>query len=335
MNVAVFSTKPYDEEFLSKANTMYGHALNFLEARLTRCTARLAENHEVVCAFVNDELDRKVLELLSKQGVKMIALRCAGFNNIDLDAAESLDMTVARVPAYSPHAVAEHSVAMMLSACRKLHRAHNRTREGNFSLDGLLGFDMYGKTAGVIGTGKIGALTAEILIGFGCQVLAFDLQTNERLAAHGVRYVPLDELLCSSDIITLHCPLLSATHHMIDQRAIEMMKDGVMLVNTSRGGLIDTVAVIDGLKSGKIGSLAIDVYEEEADVFFEDYSNRVMQDDILARLLTFPNVLVTGHQGFFTAEALDQIAHQTLRNISAFEKGETPPGLIERQKAMA
>ncbi|MGV3719870.1 MAG: 2-hydroxyacid dehydrogenase [Actinomycetota bacterium] len=322
MKIAVFSEKPYDREFLSTANATRGHELTFLQPRLDLSTAPLAEGFPVICVFVNDRLDAAVLEELARGGTRLIALRCAGFNNVDLAAAHRLGMTVARVPAYSPHAVAEHAIALILGLDRKTHRAFNRVREGNFALDGLLGFDLYGKTVGVVGTGKIGACMVRILAGFGCRVLAHDPNPQPELTHAGAAYTSLAELFAQSDIITLHCPLTPESHHLIGAEAIAKMKDGVMLINTSRGGLVDTPAVIEGLKAGKIGYLGIDVYEEEADLFFEDLSQTLIQDDVFSRLLTFPNVLITGHQAFFTREALGNIAETTLANITAFETGQ-------------
>ncbi|MEL7557961.1 2-hydroxyacid dehydrogenase [Stutzerimonas chloritidismutans] len=320
MRIAVFSTKPYDRIFLDQANQAHQHQLVYLDARLTAETATLASEFSGICAFVNDKLDREVLQLLHANGTRLIALRSAGFNNVDLAEAERLGMTVARVPAYSPHAVAEHAVALILSLNRMTFRAYNRIREGNFSLDGLLGFDLYGKTVGVIGTGKIGLIFADIMHGFGCRVLAHDPFPSADAKAF-VRYVPLEQLFEKADIISLHCPLTPETHHLIDDAAIAQMKQGVMLVNTGRGRVVDTHAVIDGLKSGKIGRLGLDVYEEEENLFFQDLSQRVISDDQFMRLTTFPNVLITGHQAFFTAEALTNIAETTLANISAFEQG--------------
>jgi len=322
MNIAVFSTKPYDREFLEAANVGSGQRLTFLEPRLTAETASLAVGHDAVCAFVQDVLDRSVLERLASSGTRLIALRCAGFNNVDIEAAKSLGLCVVRVPAYSPHAVAEHAVAMMLTLNRKVHRAFARVREGNFSLNGLLGFDMYGRTAGLVGVGQIGAALAHILHGFGCRVLAYDLRPNAELEKIGVRFCSLAELYAESEIISLHAPLTPQTHHLINAESLSKMKTGVMLINTSRGAVIDTVAVIEALKSGKIGYLGLDVYEDEADLFFEDRSARVLQDDVLARLLSFTNVIVTGHQAFFTREALERIASTTFENIRGFERGE-------------
>lgn len=332
MRVAVFSTKPYDRTFLDRANERHGHELLYLDARLTTETAPLVAGFETVCAFVNDRLDSGVLALLQGGGTRLIALRSAGFNNVDLPEAERLGMTVARVPAYSPHAVAEHAVALVLSLNRMTYRAYNRVREGNFSLDGLLGFDLYGKTVGVVGTGKIGLIFADIMHGFGCRVLAADPCPSHD-AKTFVEYVTFDRLLADSDIVSLHCPLTPQTNHLIDARAIAQMKDGVMLINTGRGRVIDTRAVIDGLKSGKIGRLGLDVYEEEEQLFFQDLSQHVIADDLFMRLTTFPNVLITGHQAFFTTEALTNIAETTLDNITAFERGTgtlhrvTPPTL--------
>lgn len=336
MKTAVFSTRSYDECFLSAANQTVGHELHFFEPRLTERTCPLAEGFPAVCVFVNDQLDAAVLERLAAGGTRLIALRCAGFNNVDLRTAENLGFTVARVPAYSPHAVAEHTVGLVLALVRRLHKAYNRVREGNFNLEGLLGFDLYKKTVGVIGTGKIGSLVARaFLAGFGCRVICHDVRPNPELLQLGVEYLPLESLWGQSDILSLHCPLLPETHHMINETTIEQMKNGVILINTSRGALIDTRAVIRGLKTGKIGALGLDVYEEEADLFFEDLSNRVIQDDVFARMLTFPNVIITGHQAFFTQEALEAIARETLENITAFEQGRRPPGVIEVEKVLA
>lgn len=335
MRVAVFSTKSYDREFLLAANEETKHELMFYESRLTPETARLADGYPAVCAFVNDQLDAQVLLMLSRMGVELIALRSAGFNHVDLPAAEQLGFTVTRVPAYSPEAVAEHTVALILALARKLHRAYSRVRDGNFSLDGLLGFDIHGRTVGIIGTGKIGAAVAQIMKGFGCQLLAHDVQHNPTVEALGGRYVSRIELFENSDIITLHCPLMPATYHIIDEESLARMKRGVMLINTSRGALVDTRSVIRALKSGKVGSLGLDVYEEEADLFFEDLSNRVIQDDVFSRILTFPNVLITGHQAFFTRSAMEAIARETIRNITAYEQDQRPPGLLTAEMVRA
>ena len=318
MKVAVFSAKPYDKLFLEPANQQHNHELKFFSPNLDLETVSLATGCEGVCVFVNDRLDRTILEELHQQGIRLIALRCAGYNNVDLDAAGELDITVLRVPAYSPYAVAEHAIALILTLNRKIHRAYNRVREGNFALNGLLGFDLHNRTVGIIGTGKIGRIAGQILHGFGCRVLAYDLDPNEEFAREYGEYVSLEELLSRSDIISLHCPLTPQTHHLIDENAISMMKTGVMLVNTSRGALIDTKAVINGLKSRQIGHLALDVYEKESSMFFEDMSEEIIQDDVFERLLTFPNVIITGHQAFFTADALQNIAETTLNNITDF-----------------
>ena len=328
MRVAFFSTKPYDRHFFTKANRGVGHELVFFEPRLTAETCRLAEGFPAVCAFVNDVLDAGVLLFLAKHGTKLIALRSAGFNNVDLRAAEQLELTVTRVPAYSPEAVAEHTLALILALGRKLHKAYNRVREGNFALEGLLGFDLHRQTVGIVGTGKIGTCVARILRGFGSQILAYDVVKSPEVENLGVTYVPLEELFAESDIITLHCPLVPETRHLINEESIARMKRGVMLINTSRGALIDTRAAIRGLKTGKIGAMGLDVYEEEADLFYEDLSDQVIQDDVFARMLTFPNVIITAHQAFFTQGAMEAIARETLANITAFENGEVPPGLI-------
>jgi D-lactate dehydrogenase len=334
MRVAIFSTKTYDREFLTHANAEAGHELVFYEPRLNRQTCRLAEGYAGLCAFVNDVLDAEVIHALAEQGTELVAMRCAGFNNVDLRAAEEHGIAVTRVPAYSPYAVAEHTVGLMLALERRLHKAYNRVREGNFALEGLLGSDLHGRTVGIIGTGKIGAIVARIMHGFGCHLLAYDVARNAEVEQCGARYVELAELFAGSDIITLHCPLVPATYHLIHREAISHMRRGVMLINTSRGALVDTREVIRGLKSGIIGALGIDVYEEEADLFFEDLSNRVIQDDVFSRMLTLPNVLITGHQAFFTRNALEAIARNTLENITAFEQGRTPPGLISAQRVL-
>jgi D-lactate dehydrogenase len=331
MRIAVFSTKPYDQQFLKRANAEHGHELVFFEPRLTAETAKLAAGFDAVCAFVNDNLDAGVLETLAGDGTRLIALRSAGFNHVDLAAAERLVLTVARVPAYSPYAVAEHAVALILTLNRRMNRAYNRVREGNFSLDGLLGFDLHGKTVGIVGTGKIGLIFARIMKGFGCRLLAFDPYPSEE-AAELVRYVSFEELLQESDVVSLHCPLTPQTYHVIDRTAVARMKYGVMLINTSRGALVDTLAVIDGLKSGHLGYLGLDVYEEEEELFFEDLSNRVIRDDVFMRLLTFPNVVITGHQGFFTEEALTNIAETTLANVTAFERGTGTLHVVSTEK---
>lgn len=326
MKVAVFSTKTYDRTHLEAANRAAGspHELVFTDGRLNSHTALLAAGAEGVCAFVNDLINRQTLEVLARQGTRVIALRCAGYNNVDLAAAEELGIAVGRVPAYSPNAVAEHAIALILTLDRKIHRAYARVREGNFSLDGLLGFDLRGRTVGIVGAGEIGLTLARILHGFECRILVSDPHRSEEMSGLGGHYVELDELLRESDIITLHCPLTPETRHIIDSKAIEKMKPGVMLINTSRGGVIDTPAVVRALKSGRIGHLGLDVYEEEGDLFFEDLSGQLIQDDVFARLLTFPNVLITGHQGFFTEEAVSAIAQTTIENISTFAKTGRP-----------
>ncbi|MEH2457121.1 2-hydroxyacid dehydrogenase [Nostoc sp.] len=321
MKVAVFSTKAYDRKFLSAANSPTQHELVFFEPRLNRDTAILAAGFPAVCVFVHDQVDAPTLEFLASRGTRLVVLRCAGFNNVDLQAAADLGITVVRVPAYSPYGVAEHAVGLILSLNRKIHRAYNRVREGNFSLDGLLGFNLHERTVGIIGTGKIGLILGQIMKGFGCELLAYDVYRNPELEALGGKYVELPELFANSDIISLHCPLTLETHHLINAEAIEQIKSGVMLINTSRGALIDTQAVIEGLKSGKIGYLGVDVYEQESELFFEDLSGEIIQDDIFQRLTTFPNVLITGHQAFFTAEALHNIAETTFANIADVEKG--------------
>lgn len=319
MKTAIFSAKSYDQKFFNKSNQDFGHDLTFFEVHLNESTVQLAAGFPAVCVFTNDALTRPVLKALASNGTHLVALRCAGYNNVDLDAAKDFNIQVVRVPAYSPYAVAEHTLALMLTLNRKTHRAYNRVREGNFKLDGLLGFDLNGKTVGIIGTGRIGSVMSQILKGLGCRILAYDVTPPLLDEEKAIHYVTLPELLKQSDIITLHCPLTPQTQHLINASTIAQMKDGVMLINTSRGGIIDTAAIIQGLKSGKIGYLGLDVYEEEAALFFEDLSDQVMQDDIFARLQTFQNVLITGHQGFFTQEALENIAKTTLSNISNVE----------------
>jgi D-lactate dehydrogenase len=321
MRIAVYSARSYDRTYLTKANERHGHELEFLDARLAPNTAKLAEGFDAVCPFVNDIADAETIEKLAAVGVKLLTLRSAGFNHVDLEAAVANHLTVARVPAYSPYAVAEHTVGMMLSVERRIHRAYNRVRDGNFALDGLLGFDLRNKRIGIIGTGRIGQIVARIMRGFGCSMRAYDIRQNDDVRDLGVRYVDLDTLFAECDVITLHCPLTPETHHIVNAESLAKMKDGVMIVNTSRGPLIDTQAAIDALKTGKIGNLAIDVYEEEADLFFEDLSDQVITDDVFARLLTFPNVLITAHQAFFTQEALANISETTLGNATVFEQG--------------
>jgi len=329
VKVIVYSTKAYDRQFIQSANAKFGHDLKFIEPRLSEETALLADGHPAICIFVNDHADAPVLKQLHQRGTRLIALRCAGFNNVDLEAAERYGICVVRVPAYSPYAVAEHTIGLILALNRNIARAYARVRDGNFSLDGLLGFDLHGKTAGVVGTGRIGSLVARSLCsGFGCNVLAHDTRPNAELACNGLRYASMDELLSESIIVTLHCPLTPETHHLIGADAVRQMKRGVMLINTSRGALIDTPTVVEALKDGQIGSMGLDVYEEEADLFYEDLSNKVIRDDVFARLLTFPNVVITGHQAYFTKEALANIAETTLQNIADFEQGRACPNAV-------
>jgi D-lactate dehydrogenase len=325
MKILFFSAKPYDITFFEKHNAAFGFELEFLETHLgPHIVNAVSEGTFAVCVFVNDKLTAEVIEVLAAQGVKVIALRCAGFNNVDLDAAKKFGLRVCRVPAYSPEAVAEHAVAMLLTLNRKTHKAYNRVREQNFSLNGLLGFNLHGKTAGVIGTGKIGKVFCKIMLGFGCEVVAFDPLEDEALKGAGVRYVSFEETISSADIVSLHCPLTASNHHLIGRDSLALMKRGVTLLNTSRGGLVDADAAIDGLKSGQIGYLGIDVYEQEEKLFFKDLSGSIIEDDTIQRLMSFPNVLVTGHQAFFTGEALDQIAEITLASVDMLSKGEQP-----------
>ena len=319
MRTILFSTQTYDRDsFLACSSDL---DLHFQPARLTLDTAALAQGHAVVCAFINDDLSAPVLECLAEGGTQLIALRSAGYNHVDLHAAQQLGLTVVRVPAYSPHAVAEHAVALVLALNRRLHRAYNRTREGDFSLHGLTGFDLVGKRVGVVGTGQIGEVFARIMAGFGCALLAYDPYPNPAVEALGGRYVPLDELLAESDIVSLHCPLNDGTRYLVNSHSLQRMKHGAMLINTGRGALVETPALIEALKSGQLGYLGLDVYEEEANLFFQERSDLPLQDDVLARLLTFPNVIVTAHQAFLTREALAAIARTTLDNISAWASG--------------
>ncbi|HAM98800.1 MAG TPA: hydroxyacid dehydrogenase [Marinilabiliales bacterium] len=318
--IAVFSTKNWVIQAFDEVNKNHSFEPSYFEARLDKKTAPLAAGHEVVCAFVNDKVDAKTLEILKTQGIKLIALRCAGFNNVDIEKAQELDIAVVRVPAYSPYAVAEHTLGLILALNRKLHKAYHRVRDGNFALDGLMGFDLHQKTIGIIGTGKIGQVFCQLIKGFGVRILAYDKYPNEELKNLGIEYVELPKLYQQCDIISLHCPLTYETYHMINEYAIAAMKPGVMIVNTSRGPLIDSNAVIEGLKKGKVGNLALDVYEEEEALFFEDLSEKVIQDDTFVRLQTFPNVLITAHQAFFTKEAVHNIAETTFANIAEFFK---------------
>jgi D-lactate dehydrogenase len=314
-NITFFSTQPYDKQFFTKCNEHFGYQLTYFETQLNTATANLVQEGSVVCVFVNDKVDAAVVKQLAAKKVGIIALRCAGFNNVDMEACKQHAIHVCRVPAYSPEAVAEHALAMILTLNRKTHKAYNRVREQNFSLHGLLGFDLYGKTVGVIGTGNIGKAFCKIMLGLGCKVMAFDIIANKDLEALGVTYHPLLEIYKAADIISLHCPLSEQTKHLISAEVLPHLKQGVMLINTSRGALIDTDDVIQALKSGKIGYLGIDVYEQEEKLFFRDLSDKIIEDDTIQRLMSFPNVLVTAHQAFFTQEALTQIAEITLTNI--------------------
>lgn len=324
MRVAVFDTHHYDRKSLGEVNKSFGHELVYFEPRLTPDTALLAAGFPAVCSFVNDKLSRETLASLKSAGTRLIALRSAGFNHVDLVAAKELGLTISRVPEYSPHAVAEHAVALILTLNRKIHRANSRVHELNFSLDGLVGFDLYKKTVGVVGTGKIGAAFAKIMHGFGCECLAYDIYKSERLESEiGLKYVSLEEIYARSDIVSLHIPLTPQTKYIINTESIAKMKHGVMFINTSRGALVESKALIAALKSGRVGYAGLDVYEEEAGVFFQNLSETILDDDVLARLLTFPNVLITSHQAFLTREALQNIAWTTLESIRQFEAGET------------
>lgn len=314
MKIVFFSAQPYDIEFFNRYNDSYGFELVFQESHLSLQTINLVEGADAVCVFVNDKVNAAVCKQLAAKGVKVIALRCAGFNNVDVEAVKANGLRACRVPAYSPEAVAEHALALILTLNRKTHKAYNRVREQNFSLNGLLGFNLHGKTVGVVGTGNIGKAFCRIMLGMGCRVKAFDLIANKDLEALGVTYHPLMEVL-KADIVSLHCPLNNQTQHLINNSTIAMMQKGVMLINTSRGGLIDTKDAIEGLKSGRIGYLAIDVYEQEEHLFFRDLSTTVIQDDEIQRLMSFPNVLITAHQAFFTDEALSQITTTSLNSV--------------------
>ena len=322
MKITFFSTQPYDRSFFEAHNKKFGFDLHFYEVGLNEQTVHLIDRTDAVCVFVNDHITKPVIERMVSQGVRLIALRCAGFNNVDLEAARSNNVKVVRVPAYSPHAVAEHAVAMIMALNRKTHKAYNRIREQNFSLNGLMGFDLYGKTVGVVGTGNIGQVFCRIMLGFGCRVIAYDVKERDDLEVAGVRYVTLNELLTNSDIISLHCPLNESTKYVIGDGNIALIKKGCMLINTSRGGLINTKSVIKALKSGQLCALGIDVYEQEETLFFRDLSASIVEDDLITRLMSFPNVLITAHQGFFTVEAMDQIAETTLNNVRAFMSAE-------------
>lgn len=323
MKIALFSSMSYDSEYFSSANQEFGHEITHFEARLRERTAHLADGFDAVCVFVNDVVDRETIRILKDLEVKGVALRCAGFNNVDLEAAESAGLRVVRVPAYSPRSVSEHALALILTLGRKTHKAYNRVREGNFSLERLTGFEVGGKTVGVIGTGKIGGSFARIMSGMGCNVLAYDKLPDESLANTGIAYVGLEGLLSESDIVSLHCPLNAETTYMINRETLALMKPGAMLINTGRGALINTNDVILSLKEKHLGYLGIDVYEQEEKLFFRDRSEEILQDDQIARLMTFPNVLITAHQAFFTHEALEEIAETTLRNLKEMEEGRT------------
>ena len=329
MKIAFFSAKLYDREFFDADSLSKKHPITYFEMPLNKDTASFTKDFEAICAFVNDKIDAETVEVLATNGIKLIVLRCAGFNNIDLKATQQNGIKVFRVPAYSPEAIAEHAVALILTLNRKTHKAYNRIRDNNFSLEKLTGFNLFDKTVGVVGTGKTGAAFCKIMLGFGCKVIAFDIVENESLKKLGVSYQSFNELLKTSDVISLHCPLNPQTQHLINEGAFAKMKDGVMLINTSRGAVVDTKEAIKVLKSNKLGYLGIDVYEQEENLFFKDLSESIIQDDVIARLLSFPNVLITAHQGFFTQEALTQIANITLQNVQDFEDGITTDNEIK------
>jgi D-lactate dehydrogenase len=322
MKVAVFSAERYDRDFLDAANVVEGHQLTYFQSALGPETASLAAGHDAVCIFVNDTADASVLEALHRGGTRLVALRCTGFNNVDLASAERLGIQVVRVVNYSPYSVAEHAVALLLAINRKIHRAYNRTRDSNFALDGLMGFDLHGKTAAVVGTGKIGRIFARIMLGFGCEVIGYDVCRSAEFEALGAHYAAPGEIGARADIISLHCPLTPETHHIVNAKTLARVKHGALLVNTSRGGLVDTEAAIAALKSGQLAGLALDVYEQEAGLFFRDMSSTVIADDVLQRLISFPNVIVTGHQAFFTREAITTISQTTLHSVTEFATGQ-------------
>jgi D-lactate dehydrogenase len=322
MKIAVFSAERYDREFLNAANSAEGHELKYFQSSLGVETASLAAGNDAVCIFVNDSANAAVLEVLQRGGTRLVALRCTGFNNVDLAAAERLGIKVVRVVTYSPYSVAEHAVALLLAINRKIHRAYNRTRDSNFALDGLMGFDLHGKTVAVIGTGKIGRVFAKIMLGFGCEVIGYDIFPSAEFVALGAHYATPSEIGVKADIISLHCPLSTETHHIVNAGTLARMKHGALLVNTSRGGLVDTEAAIEALKSGQLGGLALDVYEQEAGLFFRDLSSTIIADDVLQRLISLPNVIVTGHQAFFTREAITTICETTLRSVTEFATGQ-------------
>lgn len=322
MKIAVFSAKRYDREFLTAANTGAGHQLRFFDAPLDNDSVGLAAGYEAVCIFVNDIADAEVLKALAAGGTRLVALRCTGFNNVDLKAAAQLGLKVVRVVTYSPYSVAEHAVALLLAINRKIHRAYNRTRDSNFALDGLMGFDLHGKTVAVVGTGKIGCVFAKIMLGFGCEVIGYDKYPSDRFIELGARYAEPGEIGAKADIISLHCPLTPETYHVINAETLSRAKHGALLINTSRGGLIDTEAAIEALKSGQLGGLALDVYEQEGELFFRDLSSTIIADDVFQRLLSFPNVIVTGHQAFFTEEAITTICQTTIASATEFATGQ-------------
>lgn len=322
MDILFYSAQAYDIKYFNQANQQGSHCFRFLDAPLNEDNTALIKEEQAICIFVNDKADATVIHILKEKGIKLIALRCAGFNNVDLKAAAAAGIKVVRVPAYSPHAVAEHAVTLLLALNRKIYKSYNRVRDGNFTLNGLEGFDLFGKTIGVVGTGNIGAVFCRIMQGFGCKVYAHDIYEQPALQEAGVEYVSMATVFSKADVISLHCPLLESTRHIVNAHTIATMKPGVVLINTSRGGLIDTKAVVEALKNGHIGALGIDVYEQEEHLFFQNFSGSIIQDDVLSRLTTFPNVVVTAHQGFFTKEALTQIAEVTLNNIRSFDKGE-------------
>lgn len=324
MKIVFFSAKPYDKLFFDKANQQYGFEIEYYETHLGPHIVNVVENAEAVCVFVNDKLNSEVLEVLAARGVKIIALRCAGFNNVDLETAKRLGFSVCRVPAYSPEAVAEHAVAMLLTINRKTHKAYNRVREQNFALNGLLGYNLHGKTIGVVGTGKIGKAFCNIMLGFGCNIIAYDLCEDKSLIEKGVTYVPFSNLLLQSDIISLHCPLTPENHYLLNKETISQMKPGVTIINTSRGGLINTADMIHALKTRQVGALCIDVYEQEEKLFFRDLSASIIEDDNIQRLMSFPNVLITAHQAFFTEEAIAEIAQVTMNSIAVLNDNKMP-----------
>ena len=335
MKIAFFSTKSYDREYFNSANTRYGYHIDYFETQLNAKTISLANGYETIIVFVHDSIDSESIKFLADKGLKLIALRCSGFNNVDLKFACDKNVKIVRVPAYSPHSIAEHTVALLLTLIRKTHKAYNRVREGDFSIEGLMGFNLNSKSVGIVGTGRIGKITAKIFAGFGCKLFAYDPFEDDECKQYGVEYTNIERLFRESDIISLHCPLNPDTYHLVNSGSLSIMKDGVGIINTSRGAVIDSGAIIEALKNEKVGFLGLDVYEEEADLFYEDLSDKIIKDDAFARLLTFPNVLITSHQAFFTREAMQKISETTLSNINEFYDTGSCKNEVEHEQYIA